>query len=103
MPPALKGSQKLLALATKALILDMDYEGYVSPNGIGVISETKKIIEEIKRPLILFSLQPHAKKVFGIAKALPVLSLFKSIDEDDKYLENIQKKDTKGLKCLRER
>jgi len=97
-----KEIKKLLVPSVKVLILDMAGVEYISSSGIGLIFETKKDIERIKGSLVLSNLQPHVKKVFEIVKALPVLSLFGSAEELDRYLENLQKRDALKPKRLHE-
>ncbi len=49
--------------------------------------------EEINAKFGVINLQPQIRKVFDIVKAIPDSSIFASIDELDKYLDSIQRKE----------
>lgn len=85
----------ILVPSTELIILDMENINYVSSAGLAVIFEIKKIVEGNNGSLIIASLQPQVKKVLEIVRALPPENIFENREELDKYLDYIQKKETK--------
>jgi len=82
-----------LAPSTKVLILDMSVLEYITSIGLGSIFQVRKTIEAVGGKLIITNPQPQIKKVFEIVKALPKSLIFESIEEIDKYLDTMQKKE----------
>jgi anti-anti-sigma factor len=77
--------------STKAIILNMEGVDYVSSLGIGAIFKVMKTMQEFEANLLVTNLQPQIKKVFDTVKAMPE-SIFRSIEEVDAYLDEIQKR-----------
>lgn len=77
----------------KAVIIDMQGVTYVSSMGISAVVKAKKELEEKKAFFALINLQPQVKKVFDIIKSLAGSHIFKSIEEADAYLFNIQRQE----------
>jgi len=75
------------------LVINMSEVVYMSSLGLSVMFKTKKDIEAIGGTFILTELQPQIQKIFKVIKALPSLNVFKSMEEADAYLDNIQKKE----------
>ncbi len=84
-----------LAPPTKALILDMSKLAYITSMGLGSIFQARKALEAGGGKLIITNPQPQIKKVFEIVKALPRSLIFESIEEIDRYLDAMQKKEIK--------
>jgi len=83
----------LLVQTTKVLIFDMSKLDYISSAGLGVLFFAKKFVEQNKGNFVMTNLQPQIRKVFEIVKALPNESIFESMEEVDKYLDTIQKRE----------
>lgn len=83
----------LLVTSTKALVLDMANLDYISSAGLAVIFQAKRNIESNQGSFIMTNLKPQIRKVFEIVKALPVDSIFENMEEVDKYLDEMQKKE----------
>jgi len=79
--------------STRVLILDMSELDYITSIGLGSIFQVRKTIEAVGGKLIITNPQPQIKKVFEIVKALPKSLIFESIEEIDKYLDTMQKKE----------
>ncbi len=80
----------VLVKKPKVVLLDLGGVNYVSSMGIGSVFKITNAIKANKGTLILTNLQPKIQKVFDIVKALPG-AIFKSIEEADAYLDQIQK------------
>ncbi len=83
----------ILNQSPRCIVFDMGEADYMSSAGVRVVFKVQK---EMKKKGGLFSvtnLQPQIKKVFEIINALPSLQVFESIEELDKYLDVMQKKE----------
>lgn len=86
-----KEVKPILVDSTKAVILNMEGVNYISSMGIGAVFNLRKSVQDIRGTLVITNLQPQVKKVFDTVKALPE-AIFKSIEEADVYLNEIQRK-----------
>lgn len=77
----------------QVLVVNMSEVVYMSSLGLSMLFKIKKDIESIGGTFILTELQPQIQKIFEVIKALPSLNVFKSVEEADAYLDNIQKKE----------
>ena len=84
-----------LALSAKVIVFDMNGVNYITSAGVGVIIKTEAILKQRAGRLTMVNLQPPVKKVFDILKVIPIEQIFKSIDELDNYLAEVQRKFTK--------
>jgi len=82
----------------KVMILNMSKLDHISSMGLSAVFKTKKAVEAKGGIVILTELQPQIKKVFDIAKALPDDSIFKNMEEVDKYLNLMQRKEIEKKK-----
>ena len=87
-----------LAVSTKVLVLNMSAVSYISSLGIGVILVAKKVIEEQGSSFMVVNLQPQIKLAFEIIKAIPNMRVFENLEEADKYLSEMQKKEIERRK-----
>ena len=85
-----KKVDQLLAASPTEMIFDMASVDYMSSAGVRVIFKAKKALKENRGELILVNLKPQIKKVFDIINALPSLTIFRSIEELDEYLDAMQ-------------
>ena len=81
----------LLNTPSGTIIFDLEKLEYISSMGVRVIAKTKKSLKESGGKVVLLNLQPQIRKVFEIIKALPSEQIFSSIEEMDRYLDNMQK------------
>jgi anti-anti-sigma factor len=72
-------------------ILDLANLEYISSAGIRVLFKAKKRASDGNAKLLFVNPKPSVKKVFDIVKALPSESIFRSMEELDTYLDNIQR------------
>jgi anti-anti-sigma factor len=93
-----KEIDSLLKKKPKVLILDMEKVDFMSSAGVRVVFKAKRCVEAIGGVFTIVNLQPQIKKVFDIINALPSLQVFESVEELDKYLETMQKKDIEERK-----
>ena len=82
----------LLDTTPGMIIFDLEKLDYISSMGVRVIAKTKKVLKKSGGKVLLLNLQPQIRKVFEIIKALPSEHIFESIEEMDRYIDNIQKK-----------
>lgn len=82
------------ALTSNALVtvLDMAALSYISSAGLRSVFKARKAMESKGGSLLLVNVQPQVQKVFEIVKAMPVQTVFRSVDELDQYLHYMQKK-----------
>ena len=83
----------ILRSPVKALIFDMKNVDYMSSMGLKVILKSRETVERGGGTMVLINLQPQISKIFDIVKAIPTQNIFSSIDEMDRYLTNIQRKE----------
>lgn len=81
-----------IAASPRIVVLDMAGVTYISSAGLGVIFKTRKALEKAGGKLFLVHLLPRVKKIFDIIKALPPEAVFRSADEMDAYLAEMQRK-----------
>ncbi len=74
------------------IVFDLEKLDYISSMGVRVIAKAKKFLKKSEGTVTLLNPQPPIRKVFEIIKALPPEHIFESIEEMDRYLDNIQKK-----------
>jgi anti-anti-sigma factor len=87
----------ILDPTTKLIVFDMGEVNYISSMGLGVILKARSFMEKNNGSIIISNLQPQVKKVFDILKALPE-HIFKSIDEADAYITEIQRQEIEKRK-----
>lgn len=72
------------------VILDLESLSYVSSAGLRIIFKIRKLMKARDGKMLVVNLQPQVQKVFDIVKAVPLDSLFTSIQELDNYLDAMQ-------------
>jgi anti-sigma B factor antagonist len=86
-----KKVDQVLQSAATVIVFDMKAVEYMSSAGVRVILKAQKALKK-KGKVILMNLQPQIKKVFEIINALPSMQVFTSMDELDRYLDQMQRK-----------
>ena len=74
------------------MVFDLEKLDYISSMGVRVIVKAKKFFKKREGSVTLLNPQPQIRKVFEIIKALPPEHIFESIEEMDRFIDNIQKK-----------
>lgn len=83
---------RILDASPSWMVFDLEKLDYISSMGVRVIAKAKKFFKKSEGTVTLLNPQPQIRKVFEIIKALPSEHIFESIEEMDRYLDNIQKK-----------
>ncbi len=83
---------RILDASPSWMVFDLEKLDYISSMGVRVIAKAKKFFKKSEGTVTLLNPQPQIRKVFEIIKALPPEHIFESIEEMDRYLDNIQKK-----------
>ncbi|MCX5705451.1 MAG: STAS domain-containing protein [Candidatus Omnitrophica bacterium] len=95
--------EKVMAVigpAAKIIMLDLAELFYISSMGISALLKIKKAVEQNQGKFMLVNPQPQVKKVFEIIKALPLETIFRSVEEADAYLSEMQQGEIdKGKSC----
>ena len=73
----------------KHLLIDLKDVEYISSAGLGVLFSVKKNLDRQGGELIFCHAQPQILKLFETVKFLPKESVFKSLDEADRYFYGI--------------
>ena len=95
--PSFEGKiDPLLVPATKAIILNLEKLAYLSSAGVRVIFKIRKALTSRRGTFIMTNVSPSIQKVFDIINALPDTPVFKSVEDADRYLDLMQKKEAKG-------
>ncbi len=81
----------ILAGTERVLVLDFGGVTFVSSSGIRVVLAARKQMEGRGGVVLMANLQPPVAKAFEILRAIPDMSIFKSIAELDAYLATMQR------------
>ena len=82
----------ILGSAAKVLVLDFAEVTFVSSAGIRVVLAARKQLADRGLPLLMANLKPPVAKAFEIVRAIPDVTIFKSVAELDAYLAAMQRK-----------
>jgi len=77
---------------TKMIVFDMEGLEYLSSAGVRVFLKARKALQANDGKITFMNLQPQVRKVFEIINAIPSMQIFKSAEELDQYLDDMQKK-----------
>ena len=78
--------------------MNLEKLAYLSSAGIRVIFKIRKTLAANGKSFVITNVQPQIRKVFEIINALPETPIFTSIEEVDRYLDAIQKKEMENQK-----
>lgn len=76
---------------TKRLVFDLGQLEYLSSAGIRCFVRARKALEPVGGKIAIVNPQPAVRKVLDIVKAVPPGGIFKSVEELDAYLDDIQR------------
>ena len=82
----------------KSLTLSLANVDFVSSAGIRTFIKITRFCKELGASFAVTAMQPGVAKIFEIAKALPMTSVFASDAEADAYFEAMAKKANRGGK-----
>ena len=85
--------EPILAGRPQVLLFDMAGLSFVSSMGLRVLFMARRSVEQGGGRMLTTHLQPQIAKVFEIAAALPPENVFASIEEADRYLAAMQRKE----------
>ncbi len=88
-----KGIEPILVKSTRGVLLDLKDVDYVSSAGIGVFFAVRKTLKSFGANLLFCNLKPQIQKLLDIMKFLPKKTIFKSLEEADRYLYTRIKKE----------
>ena len=78
------------------LIVDLADLEYISSAGLRSLFRARKAMRANGGHALLVHAQPQVRKVFEIVKAVPVNEVFRSVEELDAYLADMQRKVVEG-------
>jgi anti-sigma B factor antagonist len=84
----------LLNSPVTMIVFDMSNLTYISSAGLRVLFKARKTLDAKHGKTFMVNLQPQVQKVFDIVKAMPSVSIFRSYEEMDEYLDYMQRKET---------
>lgn len=91
-PELEKKIDEVLAAKPLAMVFDMAELEYISSAGLRAIFRAQKAMHTANGEVLMVNMQPAVQKVFDIVKALPLKSVFRSVEELDEYLDAMQSK-----------
>lgn len=86
----------VLASALKVLVFDLAGLEYTTSAGLRTFLRAQKSLRQRAGKVLFVNLQAPVQKVFDIAKAADLDSVFRNVQELDAYLDAMQKKTTAG-------
>lgn len=81
---------KYIDAKPRAVILDLERLDYISSMGITSVLEVRRAIEEQGGSMMMANVPRHIDQVFKIVQALPDVRVFESMEETDRYFQEIQ-------------
>jgi anti-sigma B factor antagonist len=91
--PDLDGElDEVLGTPVKALVFDLAGLEYTSSAGLRSFLRAQKVMSQRAGKTLFVNLQAPVQKVFDIAKAADLASVFRNVQELDAYLDAMQKK-----------
>ena len=78
------------------LVIDLAELEYVSSAGLRSLFRARKAMRTNGGFSLIVHAQPQVRKVFEIVKAVPVHEIFRSVEELDAYLAEMQRKVVEG-------
>lgn len=78
------------------VVIDLTDLQYISSAGLRSFAKIRKSMRARAGHSLLLHPQPQVQKVFDIVKAVPVSEIFRSVQELDTYLDQMQRKFTDG-------
>jgi anti-anti-sigma factor len=86
----------VLASDANVIVFDLKRLEYITSAGLRSIFRAQKAMRERAGRTLVLDPQPPVQKVFDIVKALDTDSIFRSVEELDRYLDAMQRKVARG-------
>jgi len=83
---------KVLGSALKVLVFDLGGLEYTTSAGLRSFLRAQKAMRPREGKVLFLNLQPPVQKVFDIARAADLATVFRSVKELDDYLDAMQRK-----------
>jgi anti-anti-sigma factor len=87
---------RLLATPVKVIVFDLSGLEYISSAGLGTLFRAQKSMKARSGEALLVNPQAQVQKVFDIVKAVDVKAIFRDVGELDEYLDEMQRRVTRG-------
>jgi anti-anti-sigma factor len=78
------------------VVLDLADLDYISSAGLRSVFKVKKWVKATDGHFVILNPAPQVKKVFEIVKAVPIKTIFNTMEELDEYLDAVQNKVLQG-------
>ena len=88
--------ERILATQVKVIVFDLSGVNYISSAGLGALFRAQKAMKARSGEALLVNPQPQVQKVFDIVKAVDVKAVFRDLAELDEYLDEMQRRVTRG-------
>lgn len=88
--------ERVLATQVKVIVFDLSGVNYISSAGLGALFRAQKAMKARSGEALLVNPQPQVQKVFDIVKAVDVKAVFRDLAELDEYLDEMQRRVTRG-------
>ena len=88
--------QRVLATQVKVIVFDLSGVNYISSAGLATLFRAQKAMKARSGEALLVNPQPQVQKVFDIVKAVDVKAVFRDLAELDEYLDEMQRRVTRG-------
>ena len=88
--------ERVLATQVKVIVFDLSGVNYISSAGLGALFRAQKAMKARSGEALLVNPQPQVQKVFDIVKAVDVKAVFRDLAELDDYLDEMQRRVTRG-------
>ena len=88
--------EHVLATQVKVIVFDLSGVNYISSAGLGALFRAQKAMKARSGEALLVNPQPQVQKVFDIVKAVDVKAVFRDLAELDEYLDEMQRRVTRG-------
>ena len=85
-----------LASSVKVLVFDLGNLEYITSAGLRSVFRAQKVMAARGGKTMLLNPQPQVQKVLDIVKIPDLSSIFRSVEELDAYLDEMQKKVVRG-------
>jgi anti-anti-sigma factor len=87
---------RLLATPVKVIVFDLSGLDYISSAGLQALFRAQKSMKARSGEALLVNPKPQVQKVFDIVKAVDVKAIFRDVAELDEYLDEMQRRVTRG-------
>ena len=88
--------ERILDTQVKVIVFDLSGVNYISSAGLGALFRAQKAMKARSGEALLVNPQPQVQKVFDIVKAVDVKAVFRDLAELDEYLDEMQRRVTRG-------